>query len=91
MYRIEYRRPARKALMRMPHSLTARFLDAFELVAIDPNRNDLDIKRLSGRDGYGLRIGGWRALFRIEDGQLVVLALDVGARGDVYKRTKTCN
>jgi mRNA interferase RelE/StbE len=85
MYRIEYRRPARKALMRMPHGLAARFLDAFELVAIDPNRNDLDIKRLSGRDGCRLRIGGWRALFRIEGGQLVVPVLDIGARRDVYK------
>jgi mRNA interferase RelE/StbE len=85
MYRIEYRRPARKALMRMPTSLAARFLDAFEVVAIDPNRSDLDIKRLSSRDGYRLRIGGWRALFRVEDDRLVVLALDIGARGDMYK------
>ena len=85
MYRIEYRRPARKALMRMPASLAARFLEAFESLAADPRCADLDIKRLSGRDGYRLRIAGWRALYRVECDRLVVLVLDIGTRGDVYK------
>jgi len=85
MYRIEYLRPARKALMRMPANLAVRFLEAFETLAADPRRTDLDIKRLSGRDGYRLRIGGWRALYRLQADRLVVLVLDIGTRGDVYK------
>lgn len=76
--------------MRMPVDLAARFLAAFEALSADPKRGDkrrdsLDIKALTGRDGYRLRIGGWRALYRVEDDRLVVLVLDIGTRGDVYK------
>jgi mRNA interferase RelE/StbE len=85
MYSIEYRRPARKALLRMPGSVAKRFLTAFEALATDPRRSDLDVRRLLGRDGYRLRIGDWRALYRIEDDRLLVLVLDIGSRGDVYK------
>jgi mRNA interferase RelE/StbE len=90
MYRIEYRRPARKALTRMPPKLAARFLAAFEVLAGDPQhdgdkRGGLDVKPLTGRDGYRLRIGRWRALYRVEEDRLVVLVLEIGPRGDVYK------
>jgi hypothetical protein len=56
VYRIEYRRPARKALARMQPKLAARFLAAFEVLAGDPRHQDeqhggLDVKPLMGRDG----------------------------------------
>jgi len=38
-----------------------------------------------GRDGYRLRIGRWRALYRVENDRLVILILHIGSRGDVYK------
>lgn len=85
MFSIEYRRPARKALTRMPKPLAGRFLCAFERLARDPSRSDLDSKPLVGRDGYRLRIGEWRAIYRIEADRLVIMVLDIGPRGDIYK------
>ncbi|MCB2261850.1 MAG: type II toxin-antitoxin system RelE/ParE family toxin [Candidatus Thiosymbion ectosymbiont of Robbea hypermnestra] len=85
MFNIEYRRPARKMLTRMPKPLASRFLSAFELLALDPSRSDLDTRYLVGRDGYRLRIGKWRAIYRIEVDRLVVMVLDIGPRGDIYK------
>jgi len=85
MLEIEYRRPARKALAKLPKNVAFQFLAAFESLAADPERNDLDIKPMVGRAGYRLRVGRWRALFRIEEDRMVVVILDVGPRGDVYK------
>jgi mRNA interferase RelE/StbE len=40
---------------------------------------------MTGREGYRLRIGDWRALYRIENDRLVILVVDIGPRGDIYK------
>ena len=37
-----------------------------------------DVKRLSGRDGYRLRIGGYRVLF--DESETTILAVYVGRR-----------
>lgn len=71
--------------MKMPRQLAGRFLAAFEQLADDPKSEGLDIKPLSGRDGYRLRIGQWRAIYRIEDERLVIEVMRIGPRGDVYK------
>ncbi len=37
------------------------------------------------RTHWRLRVGGYQAVCAIEDGDLVLLVLKVGPRGDVYK------
>ena len=60
-----------------------RFRAAFTNLAKDPPKGD--IKTLSGRAGYfRLRVGGYRALFRIEDNTIFVTNID--PRGQVYKK-----
>ncbi|OXC78491.1 type II toxin-antitoxin system RelE family toxin [Caballeronia sordidicola] len=39
------------------------------------------MKKLTGRDGYLLRVGDWRVLFEIDDGKLLILVLAVRPRG----------
>ena len=85
MFAIEYRRPARKALTRLPTPAARQFLAAFESLAADPERRDLDIKPMMGRDGYRLRIGRWRALYRIENDRMVILVVEIGSCGNLYK------
>lgn len=85
MYSIEYRRPARKALQKMPKTTAKKFLSAFEQLADEPQHHELDIKPLTGRDGFRLRIGNWRALYRIENDRLVILVVNIGPWGDIYK------
>jgi mRNA interferase RelE/StbE len=85
MYTVLYRKSAAKALLKMPRELALRFKDAFRLVAENPKRRDLNVKALEGRSGYRLRIGDWRAIYQVEDERLVILVLDIGSRGDVYK------
>lgn len=84
MYEVVYRKQAAKALRKMPKPLMQRFVNAFHTLA-QGQRRGLDISRLTGREGYRLRIGDWRALYRIEEARLIIEVLRIGPRGDVYK------
>ena len=42
-------------------------------------------EKLAGREGYRLRIGGYRGVYKIEGEQVTVVVLDVGPRGGIYK------
>lgn len=85
MYNIVFRKPAQKALVKMPAPLAGRFLAAFERIADGLDTSFLDIKPLKGREGFRLRIGEWRAIYRIEAERLIIEVLDIGPRGDIYK------
>ena len=85
MYQVIFRKTALKGLRKLPANVTAKFRSAFDKLAQDPDRRDFDVQPLQGRDGYRLRIQGWRALYTIEHDHLVILVLDLGPRGDIYK------
>jgi len=42
-------------------------------------------KRLQGSEFWRLRVGDWRAICDLREGELVLLVLKIGPRGDVYK------
>ncbi|MGL5279409.1 MAG: type II toxin-antitoxin system RelE family toxin [Cetobacterium sp.] len=45
-----------------------------------------DVKNLKGiKDIKRLRIGSYRALFKIVNDELVILIINIGSRGEVYK------
>ena len=45
-----------------------------------------DIKRLKGENvKYRVRIGSIRAIYRLDNKQLIVDVLDIDSRGDIYK------
>ena len=45
-----------------------------------------DVKKLKGYDEYyRLRIGGFRVIFTKNDEELIILVIDIGTRGQVYK------
>lgn len=84
MHEVVYRKKAVKALRKMPQATAQRFTNAFSALAQGQHAG-LDISKLAGREGYRLRIGDWRALYRIEESRLVIEVLLIGPRGDVYK------
>ena len=71
-------------LVIMPKTIARRFITAFDALA-SGQAPGLDIKKLTGRDGYRLRIGEWRALYRVENDQLIIEVVKMGPRGDIYK------
>jgi len=72
-------------MLQLPRKIAEKFRLAFKELAVDPHNTDFDIKKLSGRDGYRLRIGNYRAIYTVDAGQLVILVVNVGPRGDIYK------
>lgn len=45
-----------------------------------------DIKKLKGMDEvYRLRVGDFRVLFERNDNELIIVVIDIGNRGQIYK------
>lgn len=69
----------------MPAKLAECFRTELLEIAKSPYAYRGDFKRLEGRRGWRLRIGGWRAICEIKDDELLVHVLAIGTRGDIYK------
>jgi mRNA interferase RelE/StbE len=62
-------------LARRIHDATARYAE----------HERGDVVKLTGSDTYRLRVGDWRVIFTLVEGDLVVLALRVLNRRDAYR------
>jgi mRNA interferase RelE/StbE len=83
MGKVQYSRKAIKGLRKLPANVADQFRTAFQEIA--NSRGHWEVKKLAGREGYRLRIGGYRGIYKIEGEQVTVLVLDVGPSGDIYK------
>ena len=54
-------------------------------IATSPYDTHNNVTKLQGRNGYRLRVGDWRVLYELHDGELVLLMVDVLPRGSAYK------
>ena len=84
MYSIEYTKQAVKALAAMPRDTRTLVVSKIQALAANPT-GAANVKKLAGRPGYRLRVSGWRVIYTLHSGRLVILVLDVGARGGIYK------
>lgn len=84
MHSIEYTKQAGKALAAMPSMTRELVKSKILMLAADP-LGAANVKKLVGRPGYRLRVGGWRVIYTLDSGRLVILVLEIGARGGVYK------
>lgn len=57
------------------------------LLGDDPYRRDgVDVKALTGRSGFRLRVGNYRLVYEVDDGKLVFLVITAGHHRDIYER-----
>lgn len=73
-----------KAIARLPGDAHARMNDAIDALADDPRPPGCE--SLSGRDGYRIRVGEWRAIYRVNDSERRVDVVRVAHRRDAYRR-----
>ncbi len=85
MHELRYRKAALKALMKLPAEARQRIQEALRQLADDTETDKLDIKALQGRDGFRLRVGKWRVIYHKDDNAMIILVVDAGSRGDIYK------
>ena len=81
---VEFTPAALRAVKRLPRDAQARIVEALDGLAADPlaARN---VKRLSGRDEFRLRVGDHRVLYDLEREVLVVRVVDADDRREVYR------
>ena len=83
MYSIEYEKPAIQALERIDHKQRTRIMKAIERLALNP-LSASNVKHMSD-DLYRLRIGDYRAIYKIYENQILIVVLTVGHRKDIYR------
>ncbi len=82
MYRIIIKKPAKKFIDRLPADERKRVVDAIEKLP-----EGEDIKPMKGHhDLLRLRVGEYRIIYSMDNGELTVYVLDAGNRGQIYKR-----
>lgn len=69
----------------MPVGIAKKIQSSMMEIAKNPSAYQGDWKRLEGAGFWRLRVGGWRAICDVQDGELLVLVLKIAPRGDVYK------
>lgn len=84
MYQVVYKEKALKTLKQLPKSVAYKFEAAFLGIASN-NAENLDIKPMKSMRDFRLRVGAYRAIYRVLEDVLVVMVLKLGSRGDVYK------
>lgn len=83
-YKIVIQKLAEKFIRKLPKSEGERILKAIYKL---PYGND--IKALKGKKNKGLmrlRVGDYRVIYTIDNGNLIVYIIDADNRGDIYKR-----
>lgn len=83
-YELTIERRAQKALARISKSERNRIIEAVRDLASDPR--PAGVKKLSGREGWRIRVGSYRVLYEIYDNKLLVLIISIGHRREAYRR-----
>jgi mRNA interferase RelE/StbE len=84
-YDIVYAKRVEKVLRSLPPKLARRILEKIEEVAEDPYGKHLNVTRLQGSHQFRLRVGDWRIIYELQDQELILFAVDLGARGGIYQ------
>ncbi len=74
---------AQKQLNKLPNAIATRIED--KLMELEQDPRPAGCKKLKGRDAWRIRIGDYRAIYEINDGQLIVTVITIGNRRDVYE------
>lgn len=87
-YEIQYTKAAEK-FFRNHEDVRAQYEDAIRELLVGEHPERVDVKRIRGKrnDYYRIRLGGWRVVYAVINGRVVVITTILGgSRGDVYKK-----
>lgn len=81
MYQIIIKKKAKKFIDKLPMNEKRRVVTAIEQLP-----NGEDIKKLKGHSELmRLRVGSYRIIYTVDNGELVIIVIDAGNRGEIYK------
>ena len=82
LYRITISSMAQKQLNKLQDNIVKRLIEAIYKLAENPRPSGY--KRLKGRDGCRIRVGDYRIIYEIFDGELLIEVVALGHRKDIY-------
>jgi mRNA interferase RelE/StbE len=84
-WRLVVAAPAVRDLERLPDKAAAAVIESFETIARDPRRVGKPLRfELEGL--WSARRGPYRAIYRIDEAERLVIVLAVGPRADIHRR-----
>lgn len=82
-YRVSILRRAQKSLEKIRGADYEKIKASIYDLENDPRPQQC--KKLSGREGWRIRIGDYRVLYEIRDAELIVLVVNLGHRREIYR------
>ena len=80
MYKIIIQKRAKKFIDKLPLNEKRRVVAAIEQL---PNGNNIK-KMKNHNDLFRLRVGDYRIIYTVDNGELIVYVIDAGNRGQIY-------
>jgi len=85
-YAFRWRERAVRQLRAISQPAALTIVQALTPLGDDPRRPDANVKKLAGYENrYRLRVGDYRVIYEIVDGQLIILVVGVGHRREIYQ------
>lgn len=82
MYKIIIKKKAKKFIDKLPQNERIRIAKAIQALP-----NGENIKKMKGySDLFRLRIGDYRIIYSVNNGELLVIVIDAGNRGEIYNQ-----
>ncbi|MCI7131632.1 MAG: type II toxin-antitoxin system RelE/ParE family toxin [Lachnospiraceae bacterium] len=82
MYKIVIKKKAKKFIDKLPKNEKIRVVKAIEMLP-----NGEDIKKLKEHnDLFRLRVGDYRIIYTVDNGEFIVIVIDAGNRGEIYNK-----
>lgn len=85
MWSVSYTADALRALTGMNPVIARRIRAKILALAQDPKAHNNNVKKLTGTEGYRLRVGDWRVVYTLKHQQLTVIVIRIGHRSEVYE------
>ena len=83
LYSVRFKSSVKKDLRSIQKQDVLRILKALEGLAEDPRPSNS--KPLPGRDAWRVRIGHYRAIYTINEQEIIIEVIKIGHRKNVYR------
>ena len=83
MYDLQYKKKAFKALVKINDPYYSAIIQAIDELANNPR--PFGYKKLTGRNGYRIRVANYRIIYEIIDTKLIIEIVNVGSRSSIYE------
>ena len=82
MYKIIIKKKAKKFIDKLPQNERIRIAKAIQALP-----NGENIKKMKGyTDLFRLRVGDYRIIYSVNNGELLVIVINAGNRGEIYNQ-----